>query len=282
MPFADATSGSETYGAGRYLLDTVKGADLGEQDGLLVLDFNFAYQPSCSYDPRWACPLGAAGEPAGGARARRRALGAGLSGPPQTGKAADGLEDGILAFDHLEDAPDARGLVEHGHQHRADVGPRDAPAPDVLAGPDAAGGRIVGERARTHDGVLQPALDERSVGLGLGLQIRRHAVFTRRGRVRPHRGDHHVAGDPVLAGGGDRLERAAEVHRALALGPAPRTGARREDERVGGPDGTRDALVVELLEIAQDRLGPGLAQSPRTRACGSDRGRGRRAPRAGA
>jgi uncharacterized protein (DUF1684 family) len=57
VPFADATSGAETYGAGRYLLDTVKGADLGQQDALLVLDFNFAYQPSCSYDPRWTCPL---------------------------------------------------------------------------------------------------------------------------------------------------------------------------------------------------------------------------------
>ena len=57
VPFADATSGDETYGAGRYVLDTVKGADLGLEDGRLVLDFNFAYQPSCSYDPRWSCPL---------------------------------------------------------------------------------------------------------------------------------------------------------------------------------------------------------------------------------
>jgi len=57
VPFADATSGKETYGAGRYLLDTVKGADLGTHDGRLVLDFNLAYNPSCSYDPRWACPL---------------------------------------------------------------------------------------------------------------------------------------------------------------------------------------------------------------------------------
>ena len=57
VPFADATSGDETFGAGRYLLDTVKGADLGMEDGRLVLDFNFAYQPSCSYDSRWACPL---------------------------------------------------------------------------------------------------------------------------------------------------------------------------------------------------------------------------------
>ncbi len=55
--FADATSGAETYGAGRYLLDTVKGSDLGERNGKLVLDFNFAYNPSCSYDPRWVCPL---------------------------------------------------------------------------------------------------------------------------------------------------------------------------------------------------------------------------------
>jgi uncharacterized protein (DUF1684 family) len=55
--YADATSGRETYGAGRYLLDTVKGSDLGEQNGKLVLDFNFSYNPSCSYDPRWVCPL---------------------------------------------------------------------------------------------------------------------------------------------------------------------------------------------------------------------------------
>jgi uncharacterized protein (DUF1684 family) len=57
LAFSDATSGGETYGAGRYLLDTVKGADLGEDGGRLVLDFNFAYNPSCAYDPRWACPL---------------------------------------------------------------------------------------------------------------------------------------------------------------------------------------------------------------------------------
>jgi hypothetical protein len=57
LPFADATRGTETYGAGRYLLDTVKGADLGMEGGGLVLDFNFAYNPSCSYDDRWACPL---------------------------------------------------------------------------------------------------------------------------------------------------------------------------------------------------------------------------------
>ena len=57
LPFRDATSGEETYGAGRYVLDTVKGADLGTEDGRLVLDFNFSYFPSCAYDPAWLCPL---------------------------------------------------------------------------------------------------------------------------------------------------------------------------------------------------------------------------------
>jgi uncharacterized protein (DUF1684 family) len=57
LPFRDATSGHGSYGGGRYLLDTVKGADLGEENGRLVLDLNFAYNPSCSYDPGWVCPL---------------------------------------------------------------------------------------------------------------------------------------------------------------------------------------------------------------------------------
>ena len=58
LPFRDATSGRETYGGGRYLLDTIKGADLGiSPDGRLILDFNFAYNPSCSYSDLWVCPL---------------------------------------------------------------------------------------------------------------------------------------------------------------------------------------------------------------------------------
>ena len=62
LPFTDATSGDGTYGGGRYLLDTIKGADLGmAADGLTVLDFNFAYNPSCSYSPRYVCPLASAG-----------------------------------------------------------------------------------------------------------------------------------------------------------------------------------------------------------------------------
>src|SRR5215475_1527266 len=66
LPFRDgtglsSTTGPRTYGGGRYLTDTVKGT-FGR--GLTIeghdqvrLDFNYAYNPSCAYDSRWACPL---------------------------------------------------------------------------------------------------------------------------------------------------------------------------------------------------------------------------------
>jgi uncharacterized protein (DUF1684 family) len=63
VPFRDATAGQPggTYGAGRYLLDTIKGAFHGVQGtgpgATFVLDFNFAYNPSCAYNEAWACPL---------------------------------------------------------------------------------------------------------------------------------------------------------------------------------------------------------------------------------
>lgn len=57
LPFRDTTNGDTTYGGGRYLLDSIKGVDLGEEEGGIVLDFNYAYNPSCCYDSRWECPL---------------------------------------------------------------------------------------------------------------------------------------------------------------------------------------------------------------------------------
>jgi len=57
LPFADATSGVETYGGGRYVLDTIKGADLGMSEDRLIVDFNFAYYPSCAHSEQWVCPL---------------------------------------------------------------------------------------------------------------------------------------------------------------------------------------------------------------------------------
>ena len=57
VPIKDALAGTGTYGGGRYVIDTAKGADLGGVAPRMVIDLNFSYNPSCAYDPRWACPL---------------------------------------------------------------------------------------------------------------------------------------------------------------------------------------------------------------------------------
>ena len=62
VPFRDKTSGHETYGGGRYLFDTAKDTDglvleLAAGSSEVVIDFNYAYNASCAYSPRWACPL---------------------------------------------------------------------------------------------------------------------------------------------------------------------------------------------------------------------------------
>jgi uncharacterized protein (DUF1684 family) len=57
IPFRDGSNGDATYGGGRYLLDTVKGADLGHESDRIILDFNYAYHPSCVHSYRWSCPL---------------------------------------------------------------------------------------------------------------------------------------------------------------------------------------------------------------------------------
>jgi uncharacterized protein (DUF1684 family) len=61
LPVKDGSARTGTYGGGRYLLDSVKGADLGGDGDSVVVDLNFAYHPSCRYDPAWACPLAPAG-----------------------------------------------------------------------------------------------------------------------------------------------------------------------------------------------------------------------------
>lgn len=57
IPFKDETNNHQTYGGGRYLYDTIKGADLGSVGNQLVLDFNYSYHPSCFYNSKWVCPL---------------------------------------------------------------------------------------------------------------------------------------------------------------------------------------------------------------------------------
>ncbi len=65
VPVKDASP--DTYGGGRYLLDTIKGADLGMAAGRLVVDLNFAYKPVLRVRPRVDVPLGHARQ-----HARRR------------------------------------------------------------------------------------------------------------------------------------------------------------------------------------------------------------------
>lgn len=62
LPFRDTTSPTESYGGGRYLFDTIKGSDFLPVSGSsekerMVLDFNYAYNPSCAYNYKWVCPL---------------------------------------------------------------------------------------------------------------------------------------------------------------------------------------------------------------------------------
>lgn len=61
VPLRDGSAGDTSYGGGRYLLDTAKGADLGTRGGGMVIDLNFLYHPSCRYNPDWQCPLAPAG-----------------------------------------------------------------------------------------------------------------------------------------------------------------------------------------------------------------------------
>lgn len=57
LPFQDASNGRTTYSGGRYLYDTIKAADLSRDVNELMLDFNYAYNPSCAYNEQWVCPL---------------------------------------------------------------------------------------------------------------------------------------------------------------------------------------------------------------------------------
>jgi uncharacterized protein len=65
LPLRDGTAGESSYGGGRYVLDTAKGADLGGQGGRLIIDLNFLYHPSCRYNDAWLCPLAPLGNTIG-------------------------------------------------------------------------------------------------------------------------------------------------------------------------------------------------------------------------
>lgn len=57
VPFRDATSGGETYGAGRYVEAEDEHADQGGASHTVILDFNLAYSPWCAYSAAYSCTL---------------------------------------------------------------------------------------------------------------------------------------------------------------------------------------------------------------------------------
>ena len=86
LPFRDATSGKETYGAGRYL-------DLHVHGDEVLIDFNYAYNPNCAYNPDWSCPL-----------------------PPAENWLQVPIRAGEMTF------PDHTSGSEHSHQRAGDSG----------------------------------------------------------------------------------------------------------------------------------------------------------------
>ncbi len=51
LPFTDSTSGTDTYGTGRYLDPVLL------EDGRVSVDLNYAYNPYCAYNDHWSCPI---------------------------------------------------------------------------------------------------------------------------------------------------------------------------------------------------------------------------------
>jgi uncharacterized protein len=81
LPLRDGTAGETSYGGGRYVLDTAKGADLGGTASTLVIDLNFLYHPSCRYSSQWQCPLAPPGNT--------------IAAPVQAGERLTHLGDGV-------------------------------------------------------------------------------------------------------------------------------------------------------------------------------------------
>ena len=100
---------------------------------------------------------------------------------------------------------------------------------------------LLREPTGTHHGRVEPARTHCVVRAALCAQIHTEGVIAARVGVRPHAADDHVAAHPGLLRRRDQLHRAAVVHRLLALGPAPGTGAGGEHDRVGAGDRLRDS-----------------------------------------
>src|SRR5215213_10391079 len=114
----------------------------------------------------------------------------------------------------------------------------------------------LGQAARTDDGVVEATALQTFVGAGLGAEIRTHRLRAPLRVTRANRAEHQVAAHPTLLRSLDQLGGPAVVHRLLALGPTPRSGAGREDDGVASldhpPDSPSDLLG---FQIDHHRLG---------------------------
>ena len=153
--------------------------------------------------------------------------------------------------------PVVAGLWRTAVEHGGHVVAGDLAA--LVADLDRSRAGLVGQHAGPDDRVLEAAGLQRGVGLSLGAEVDGEGVVTLVVRVGAHRADDHVARDPVGLGGLDQLDRAAVVHRLLALGPAARARAGGEDHRIHSADRLRDLLPAGRLEVADDRLATRLS-----------------------
>src|SRR5215217_8280879 len=106
------------------------------------------------------------------------------------------------------------------------------PPPEPLGRLYGARALSLGQTARTDDGVDETTALQPFVGAGLGAEVRTHRLGASLGVARTDRAEHQVATHPTFLRGLDQLGGPAVVHRLLALGSTPRSGAGGEDDGV--------------------------------------------------
>src|SRR5215211_6095555 len=106
------------------------------------------------------------------------------------------------------------------------------PPTDLLGRLYGACSLILSQAAGTYYGVVEATALQTFIGAGLGAEIRTHRLRAPLRVVRANRAEHQVAAHPTFLRGLDQLGGPAVVHRLLALGPTPRSGAGGEDDGV--------------------------------------------------
>src|SRR5919112_2091598 len=140
----------------------------------------------------------------------------------------------------------------YGQRLRGDL----TPPPELLGRLYSARALILGQAARTYDGVVETTALQTSVGAGLGAEIRTHRLRASLRVARANRAEHQVAAHPMFLRSLNQLGGPAVVHRLLALGPATRSGAGGENDGVAPLNRPPDPLSNLLgFQVDHHRLG---------------------------